>query len=133
MQEQRVCGICSITLARRFPGVVGFDHPNEVNPDRYEAAKEQRIALKYMEHEPVGSPNHIDSRTARRWERMFVQQAERVEAQMKATPESYSRTMAEIKQSEEQAKKDDEARRLAPAMERLKAVDERVRMHGLAD
>ena len=55
-----VCGLerASATKAREFiclyckpgraPGIIGLDHPNEVNPDVYDPVKERTLALKYM-------------------------------------------------------------------------------------
>ena len=79
-----VCGCCSCTLARQGPGFVGRDYPNQRDPYNYNAAKDQHLAIKYMADTPDYHPNHIDDRTAARWDMLFTWHADSIERYDKA-------------------------------------------------
>lgn len=128
-----VCGICSITLTGRAPGIIGQDYPKQVNPEKYDAAKEQSIAIEWMEKQPAGSPNHIDYRTAARWKKVFVEHSERVAAAVKSTPESWRKSQQEMSQTMEKVQHDEIAGRVKKSELALKKIDEQWRMHAKKD
>ena len=80
-----LCGICEITVYRRAPGFVGQTYCSEENPERYEPAKEQYLALKRMEDHP-DPKQRIDSKTAARWKKLFYERAKDQEAQAALIP-----------------------------------------------
>lgn len=74
-----LCGICDITVARKAPGVIGQDYPNEVNPDKYEPAKEMELAIKKLQDHP--DPRHRFSyQEAARFQKTLIRPAAQREA-----------------------------------------------------
>lgn len=50
-----VCGICDITLTKRFPGVSGFEYAHQSNPEKPDEVKEINSVIKAL-------GNHRDPR-----------------------------------------------------------------------
>lgn len=54
-----ICGCCEVTLARRFPGVSGFDSVSQMHPDFHDEDKAARGLLKTLRNSknPKNNPS----------------------------------------------------------------------------
>jgi hypothetical protein len=125
-------GCCSCTVARKGPGMTGRDYPNEDNPERYDAAKSQALHIKRMEHGDYGEKNKIDSRTAERWKKVFVERAERIAWKESRVPEREIRPKAERIAHERAVAEDDQKRRESASELTLHKIDAQIRAGDLS-
>lgn len=124
-------GCCSCTVARKGPGMTGRDYSNEDNPDRYDAAKSQALHIKRMEHGEYGEKNKIDSKTAARWKKVFVERAERIAWKESQVPEREWRPKGERLAHERAVADEDQRRREAASELALRKIDAQIKSEGI--
>jgi hypothetical protein len=113
--------------------MTGRDYAGQENHYEYNAARSQALHIKRMEHGEYGPQNKIDSKTAARWKKVFVERAQRLEYKDSLVPERVSKPKTERIEHMQRVSADDLTRRQAASELALNKIDAQVRSEGISD
>lgn len=125
-----LCGCCSITVEGGF-AITGQNYTNQCDPENYEPVKEKEIALRYME--TTSGRDHIDSRTAKRWKRVFVDDEKKAEALRGGVSEKVRRQKQEVSREIERQSEQNLKDRIAKVSTKLDTVYRHAHNAGVCD
>ena len=126
-------GCCQISACRQAPGVIGFDHPNEENPEVYDAAKSQSVNIRKMYRGEHGKKNQIDDKTAARWNKLFVGHAEAAVREDQRVPYAVAAEQEERREHIEKTEQQDRKDRMKRSEAELHRVDHAMKSGEIRD